>query len=52
MSGGQMSKTRQHVQLSANLIKMTLGLELTQKERQLEDSFHTISPEDKGQSSQ
>ncbi len=39
MSGGQMSKTRQHVQLTASLLKMTLGLELTQQERRLEDSF-------------
>lgn len=43
MSGGQMSKTRQHVQLTANLLKMTLELELTEKERQLEDSFNATS---------
>ena len=39
MSGGQMSKTRQHLQLTANLLKTTLGLGLTAKEQELEERF-------------
>lgn len=36
MSGGQMSKTRQHVQLTANTLKLVLGLVLTPYELELE----------------
>lgn len=39
MSGGQMSKARQNVQLTANLLKITLGLPLTSKEEKLESKF-------------
>jgi len=39
MSGGQMSKARQHLQLTANLIKFTLGLELNPEEVRLENQF-------------
>jgi len=39
MSGGQMSKTRQHLQLTANLLKTAMGLELIPKEQELEKSF-------------
>jgi DNA sulfur modification protein DndB len=39
MSGGQMSKARQNVQLTANLIKTCLDLPLLPDEARLEDSF-------------
>jgi len=39
MVGGHMSKTRQNVQLTANLIKRVLGLELTPEEQKLEEQF-------------
>ena len=39
MSGGQMSKARQNVQLTANLIKTYLDLPLLPDEARLEDSF-------------
>ena len=41
MSGGQMSKTRQHLRLTANLLKLTMGLELTAKEQEMEENLHT-----------
>jgi DNA sulfur modification protein DndB len=40
MSGGQMSKTRQHLRLTANLLKTTMGLELTAKEQEMEKNLH------------
>jgi DNA sulfur modification protein DndB len=39
MSGGQMSKARQNVQLTANLIKTYLGLPLLPDGARLEDGF-------------
>jgi len=39
MSGGQMSKARQNVRLTANLLKQVLGLELTPEEQKLEEAF-------------
>jgi DNA sulfur modification protein DndB len=39
MTGGHMSKARQNVRLTANLIMQVLGLELTAEERQLEAAF-------------
>jgi DNA sulfur modification protein DndB len=39
MIGGQMSKARQNVQLTANLIKVTLGLTLTPEETKLEEKY-------------
>ena len=37
MIGGQMSKVQQNVQLTANLLKATLGLSLTPEEAKLEE---------------
>jgi DNA sulfur modification protein DndB len=39
MLGGQMSKARQNVQLTANLLKTTLGLTLTPEENKLEGRY-------------
>jgi len=39
MIGGQMSKARQNVQLTANLLKAILGLELTSEEARLEEKY-------------
>jgi DNA sulfur modification protein DndB len=41
MIGGQMSKTRQNVQLTANLLKTTLGLELSSEEAKLEEKYQS-----------
>ena len=40
MVGGQMSKARQNVQLTANFLKIALGLELTSEETKLEEKYH------------
>ena len=47
MSGGQMSKSRQNVQLTANLLKTTMKLSLSPKERQLENGFRSANRVDK-----
>ncbi|MCZ7570925.1 MAG: DNA sulfur modification protein DndB [Ardenticatenaceae bacterium] len=39
MTGGQMSKTRQNLQLTANFLKITLGLSLSPEEERLEESY-------------
>jgi DNA sulfur modification protein DndB len=39
MIGGQMSKARQNVELTTNLLKITLGLELTSGENKLEEKY-------------
>ena len=39
MVGGQMSKARQNVQLTANFLKNTLGLELNSTESKLEGNY-------------
>lgn len=39
MVGGQMSKARQNVQLTANVLKNTLGLELNSTESKLERNY-------------
>ncbi len=40
MAGGQMSKARQHVQLTSNLFKSILGLTLTPEESKLEEKHN------------
>ncbi len=39
MIGGQMSKARQNIQLTANVLKTTLGLTLTQEEVKFEEKY-------------
>ena len=52
MSGGRMSKTHQHVRLTANALKTTLGLELDTREQELEEKYRasasTEQREDRG----
>jgi len=48
MIGGQMSKARQNVRLTANLLKTVLGLELTPEEQKLEEQFRGHLKTDQG----
>ncbi len=43
MSGGQMSKARQNLLLTTNLLKTTLGLSLTAKEKELETKHGAVN---------
>jgi len=44
MIGGQMSKARQNVQLTANCLKITLGLTLTSEEIKFEEKYKQGTP--------
>ncbi len=49
MSGGQMSKARQNVQLTTNLIKSILELSLSPEEQKLEDKFQNTQDNSEGE---